>query len=155
MMSVWWDWKDVVSFELLPRNQTINLDVYCCQLNKLNASAVKENRPELVNRKGVSFHHDNATPYTSLATRKKLLRLGWEVMLHPPYRPDLAPSDYYLFRSLQNSLNCKTFNDDEAVKSPLVQLFANKDQKFCKRAIMKLPERVQKVIKQNGKYNIG
>ena len=23
MMSVWWDWKDVVFFELLPRNQTI------------------------------------------------------------------------------------------------------------------------------------
>ena len=28
-----------------------------------------------------------------------------KVMLHPPYNPDLAPSDYYLFRSLQNSLN--------------------------------------------------
>ena len=32
---------------------------------------------------GVFFHHDNATPHTSLATRQKLLRLGWEVMLHP------------------------------------------------------------------------
>ena len=33
-------------------------------------------------------------------------------MLHPPYSPALAPSDYYLFRSLQNSLSGKTFNDD-------------------------------------------
>ena len=55
---------------------------YCHQLKKLNA-AVKEKRPELVNRKGVIFHHDKATPHTSLATRQKLLRL-WEVMLHPP-----------------------------------------------------------------------
>ena len=153
MLSVWWDWKGVVFFELLPRNQTINSDVYCRQLNKLNA-AVKEKRPELVNRKGVIFHHDNATPHTSLATRQKLLRLGWEVMLHPPYSPDLAPSDYYLFRSLQNSLNGKTFNDDEAVKSHLVQFFADKDQKFYERGIMKLPERWQKVIEQNGKYII-
>ena len=84
---------------LLPRNQTINLDVYCRQLNKLNA-AVQEKRPEMVNRKGVIFHHDNATSHTSLATRQKLLRLIWEVMLHLPYSPDLAPSDYYLFRSL-------------------------------------------------------
>ena len=92
--------------------------------------------------------------HTSLATCQKLLRLGWEVMLHPPYSPDLAPSDYYLFRSLQNSLNGKTFNDDEAVKSHLVQFFANKDQKFYERGIMKLPERWQKAIEQNGKYII-
>ena len=90
-------------------NQTINSDFYCRQLKKLNAT-VKEKQSELVNRKGVIFHYDNATPYTSLATCQKLLRLGWEMMLYPPYSPDLAPSDYYLFQSLQNSLNCKIFN---------------------------------------------
>ena len=120
MLSVWWDWEDVVFFELLPRNQTTNSDVYCRQLNKLNA-AVKETRPELVNHKGVIFYDDNATQHTSLATRQKLLRLGWEVMLPPPLTLGLAPSDYYLFRSLHNSLNGKTFNDDEAAKSHLVQ----------------------------------
>ena len=118
VLSVWWDWKGVVFFELLPRNQTINLDVDCRQLNKLNA-VVKEKRPELVNRKGVIFHHDNATPHT----RQKLLRFGWEVVLLPPYSPDLAPSDYYFFRFLQNSLNGKNFNDDEGVKSHLVPFF--------------------------------
>ena len=60
----------------------------------------------------------NHTPHTSLATGQKLLRLGREVILHPPYSPDdRAPPDYYLFQSLQNSLNGKTFNDGEAVKS--------------------------------------
>ena len=47
---------------------------------------------------------------TSLVTRKKLLELGWEVMPHPPYSPDLAPSDYHLFRSFQNHLNGKIFD---------------------------------------------
>ena len=75
-------------------------------------------------------------------------------MLHPPYCPDLAPSDYHLFRPLQNSLNGKSFNDDEAVKSLLVQFFAEKDQKFYEPGIMKLPKRSQKVIEQNGKYII-
>ena len=153
MLSVWWDWKGVEFSELLPRNQMINLNVYCCQLNKLNA-AVKGKQPELVNRKDVIFHHDNATPHTSVATRQNLLRLGWKVMLHPSYSPGIVPSDYYLFRSLQNSLNGKTFNYDEAVKSHLVQFFADKDQKFCERGIMKLPERWEKVIEQNGKYII-
>ena len=73
-------------------------------------------------------------------------------MLHLPYSPDLVPSDYYLFWSLQICLNGKTFNDDEAVKSYLIQFFADEDQKFYKRGIMKLPERWQKVIEQNKKY---
>jgi len=51
-------------------------------------------------------------------------------------------------------LNGKTFNDDDAVKSYLVQFFASKNQKFYERGIMKLIERWQKVIDQNGKYII-
>ena len=73
-------------------------------------------------------------------TRQKLLELGWDVLPHPPYSPDLAPSDYFLFRSLQNSLNDKNFNNDD-IKSYLIQFFANKNQKFYERGIMMLPER--------------
>ena len=82
------------------------------------------------NRKGVVFHHDNARPHTFLVTRQKLLELGWDVLPHPPYSPDLAPSDYFLFRSLQNSLNAKNFNNDDDIKSYLIHFFANKNHKF-------------------------
>ncbi|CAK9827264.1 Histone-lysine N-methyltransferase SETMAR [Anthophora retusa] len=153
MLSVWWDFKGVVFFELLPRNQTINSDVYCRQLDSLKES-IKQKRPELVNRNGVVFHHDNARPHTSLVTRQKLIELGWDVLPHPPYSPDLAPSDFHLFRALQNSLRGITFNSDEAVNQHLVQFFADKDRSFYKRGIMKLPERWQKVIEQNGQYII-
>ena len=73
-------------------------------------------------------------------------------MPHPPYSADLAPSDYYLFRSLQNYLNGKTFDSNEAVKNELIQFFASKNQTFCESGIMKLTERWQKVIEQNGQY---
>ncbi|GFV91594.1 histone-lysine N-methyltransferase SETMAR [Trichonephila clavipes] len=85
---------------LLPDNTTINSEVYCHQLDKLNG-ALQQKRSKLINRKGVVFHQDNATPHTSLVTRQKLLQLEWDTMPHPPYSPDLAPSDFYLFRSLQ------------------------------------------------------
>ena len=98
MLSAWWDFKGIVYFKLLLRNQAINLNVYCHQLMKLDKE--KEKRPELATRKGVTFHQDNDRPHTFLVTRKKLLELGWEVMLHTPYSPDLTPSDYHLFRSL-------------------------------------------------------
>ncbi|KAG9435528.1 Ammar1 transposase [Apis mellifera carnica] len=140
-----------LSILLLPPNRTINSVVYIEQLTKLN-NAVEEKRPELTNRKGVVFYHDNARPHTSFVTRLKLLELGWDVLPHPPYSPDHAPSDYFLFRSLQNSLNSKNFNNDDDIKSYLIQFFANKNQKFYERGIMMLPERWQKVIDQNGQH---
>ena len=76
-------------------------------------------------------------------------------MPHSPYNPDLAPSDYHLFHSLQNNLNGKTFDLNEAIKNELIQFFASKKQTFYESGIMKLTERWQKVIEQNGQYIIG
>ena len=108
--------------------------------------AFKKERPKLANRKGIVFHYGNARPHTSLATRTKLLELDWEVMSHPPYSPDLAPSDYHLFRSLQNFLIGKNFSNNDDLKSQLAEFFAIKDQKFHQHRIMKLPGRWEKVI---------
>ena len=127
--------------------------MYCQQLDSLNKSIIQK-RPELINRKGVVFHHDNARPHTSLITRQKLLELGWDVLPHPPYSPDLAPSDFHMFHALQNSLRVITFASDEAVNQHLVQFFADNDRSFYERGIMKLNERWQKVIEQSGQYII-
>ena len=75
-------------------------------------------------------------------------------MSHPLYSPDLATSDYHLFRSLQNHLNGKTFDSNEAVKNELIQFFASKNQTFYESGIIKLTERWQKVIEKNGQYII-
>ncbi|GFU66559.1 putative DD34D transposase [Trichonephila clavipes] len=92
MLYVWWDFKGIVfCLELLLDNTTIHLEVYCHQLDKLN-DALQQKRSELINRKGVVFHQDNARRHTSLVTRQKLLQLEWDTMPHPPYSPHLAPS---------------------------------------------------------------
>jgi hypothetical protein len=44
----------------------------------------------------VLFLHDNAPAHQALATQKKLVYLGFHCLDHPPYSPDLAPSDYHL-----------------------------------------------------------
>ena len=98
-MCICWDWKGVLYDELLLENQTINSNKYCSQLDQLKVS-LDEKRPELLNRKHIIFHQDNARLHVSLMTRQKLLQLGWEVLIHPPYSPDIAPSNFHLFWSL-------------------------------------------------------
>ena len=126
MLCIRWDWKGVLFYELLPENQMINSNKYCSQLDQLKAT-LNEKCPELVNRKCIISHQDSARPHISLMTGQKLLQLGWEVLIH---LPDIAPSDFHLFRSSQNSLNGKNFNSLEDCKRHLEQFFAQKDKKF-------------------------
>lgn len=151
LLCIWWDWKGIIYYELLPYGQTLNSDLYCQQLDRLKL-AIDQKRPELANRRGVVFHQDNARPHTSIVTRQKLRELGWEVLMHPPYSPDLAPSDFHLFLALQNFLSDKKFASREDCENRLLEFFANRDQDFYERGIMKLPLKWQQIIEQNGAY---
>lgn len=153
MLCIWWDYKGVIYYELLPENETITSKIYCEQLDRLRANIAKK-RPEKANRRGISFHHDNARPHTSLITRQKLLDFSWDVLPHPPYSPDLAPSDYHLFRSLQNSLNGKKFTNKDALINHLDRFFVDKPKTFWEKGIFDLPNRWTKVVEQSGVYII-
>jgi histone-lysine N-methyltransferase SETMAR len=59
--------------------------------------------------------HDSAPAHRALATQKKLACLGFHCLDHPPYSPDLAPSDYRLFPGLKKQLKCCNFSSDAEV----------------------------------------
>ncbi|GFV37128.1 histone-lysine N-methyltransferase SETMAR [Trichonephila clavipes] len=112
----------------------MNANLYCNKLDKLNAG-IKEKRPALASRKGIVFNHDNARPHTAMVTQQKLNALGWEVLGHPPYSPAIAPSDYYMLRSLQNYLTGKKFKSFERVSKAVADYFNSKDENFYKIGI--------------------
>ena len=59
--------------------------------------AIAEKRPKYATRhEAIIFHHDNARPHVAIPVK------------NPPYSPHLAPSDYHLFRLMQNALTGNT-----------------------------------------------
>jgi hypothetical protein len=62
---------------------------------------------------GVVLLHDNARPHIAVHSRALLEHFNWELFDHPPYSPDLALSDYYLFTYLKNWLSSQRFNNIE------------------------------------------
>lgn len=151
MLCIWWDMKGIVHHELLRRNQTINAEVYSAQLHRLD-KAILQNRPD--RHHNVLLQHDNARPHTARLTKMALEELGWEVLPHPPYSPDLAPSDYYLFRSLSNALKDISFDKEDELQNWLHEWFASKPSRFFKQGFEKLPCRWEEVISNGGDYII-
>ena len=145
MLSVWWGVKGIIHWELLPAGCNITADLYCQQLDRVAAKLLgKQDR--------IYFLHDNARPHVAKSTREKLLKLGWITIPHPPYSPDLAPTDYHLYRSLSDYLREKKFDDENDLKMDLVKFFGQKSRGFYEHGILSLPERWRQVIDNNGAY---
>ena len=57
---------------------------------------ITKKQPQMKKKK-VLFHQDNAPCHKSIATMAKLHELHFRLLLYPPYSPDLAPSNYWLW----------------------------------------------------------
>ncbi|GFT61776.1 histone-lysine N-methyltransferase SETMAR [Trichonephila clavipes] len=75
LLCIFWYWKIITYYELLPYVQTLNSDIYCQQLDHLKL-VFYHKWPKLANKRGVVFHQDNARPHTSVGTRQKLWENG-------------------------------------------------------------------------------
>jgi len=57
--------------------------------------------------------HGNAPVHMSRVAQAIVKDIGFEQLSYPPYSPDLAPSDFYLFRHLKQHLRGMRFFDDD------------------------------------------
>ena len=65
--------------------------------------------------RGVLLLQDNAPAHTSQVAMTAATECGFEVLPHPPYSPDMAPSDFYLLPKLKANLCGTQFGSNEGV----------------------------------------
>lgn len=53
--------------------------------------------------KSIISHHDNAANHTSTVAKAAIDKTSFDLLEHPPYSTDLAPSDYSLFPKLSET----------------------------------------------------
>ena len=152
MLCSWWDQIGVIYYELLQSNETITSERYPQQLMQLSRSW-KFKRPQYAKRHAkVIFQHDNARPRVAKVVKGTLEALNQDVVSHPPYSPDIAPSDYNLFPKMDHGLAEQHFTSYEEAKNWVDSWIASKDEEFCKRGIRVLPERWSNVVERDRNY---
>uniref|UniRef100_A0A8R1HZE0 Histone-lysine N-methyltransferase n=1 Tax=Caenorhabditis japonica TaxID=281687 RepID=A0A8R1HZE0_CAEJA len=135
LLFCFWEAKGMLYYELLPQRRTVNATTYSNQLASL-ALALREKRPR---RPAVYLLHDNARPHVAKATQATLQELIYDTVPHPPYSPDIAPSDYHLFRPLKIFLKEKRFAKYEDLKMAVFDFFDSTSAAFWKKGIDDLP----------------
>ena len=113
MLTIFWDARGVLYTEFLIKGSTVNSDRYCATLRSLKEHICRI-RPE---RNKFILHHDNASPHCSAQTQDAMTSLKFTLVSHPPYSPDLASPDLWLFPKLKETLKGQHFSSDAKVEA--------------------------------------
>jgi histone-lysine N-methyltransferase SETMAR len=150
MATVFWDYEGVILIDVLLRGETINSDVYVEALKKLKKRFWRVRPHKDVTK--VLLHHDKARPCTSLHTQEAITKLQWTVLPHPPYSPDMAPSDYHNFSPLKDAIRGKKFEDDEEVISEVKRWLRQRPAEWYREGIQALTSWWRNAIDSEGDY---
>ncbi len=119
MLVTFCDWKGMIHHEFV-HGRTVNTELFIQILGRFE-TALRMKRPRTHHR--YFLHMDNASPHTSRDTRLHLLFRGVCTITHPPYSPDLAPSDFWLYPRLKRGLKGRWFRSlddlEEAVEQEI------------------------------------
>jgi len=146
-VDCFWNSVRVVLADFLAEETTINSQRYIETL-----TALKRRIERIGIRNETLLQHDNARPYTSAATRDVIQRLDFSALPHPPYSPDLAPSNFHLFPKLKAHLKGQRFSCEEEVNSAVRKWFQKQNTNFFKDGFQKLVQRWRKCIEVPGDF---
>ena len=150
MASIFWDAKGILLINYLNRGATITGQYYADLISNLR-EAIKSKRRGML-RRGVLFHQDNAPVHKSQVAMAAIRDAGFEILDHPPYSPDLAPSDFHLFSKLKESLRGQRFQTDDDVMAAVNEWFQEQTEEFFLHGIKGLEHRWVKCIERQGDY---
>ncbi|XP_053949369.1 histone-lysine N-methyltransferase SETMAR-like [Anastrepha ludens] len=146
LASIFWDACGVIFIDYLEKGKTVTGEYYASFLDRLNDETKKKRHP--LAKKKVLFHQGISPAHKSTNAMAKL----HELLPHPPYSPDLAPSDYWLFKNLKRWLQGQRFRSNEEVEWEADAYFEGLSIDHFSKGIKMLEDRWEKCIAPEGTY---
>ena len=143
-LSLFWEMKGVILTDYYEGN--ISGSSYADLLGK--ARSVRRKNP----RQNLWLLHDNPPVHTSNVAKDQIVKLGFLMADHPPYSPDLAPSDFWFFQHLKKHLRGNKYSCAADLKESVNDFIENCQQTFYEQAFAELVKRWKKCVEKNGGY---
>ena len=103
-------------------------------------------------RRRFTLLHNNASSHTSAQTAEFLSTQSIDLMSHPPYSPNLAPNDFFLFPYVKNKMRGQRFTTPEegldTFRIHVLKMLQSERQKYFENWF----KRMQMCIDLNGEY---
>ena len=151
MMIPFFDSKGMIYLHWVPSGQTVNKEYYVEVLREFKKGFHRK-RPALFTSGQWHFHQDNALVHNSIHVSNYLTEMGIKTVCYPPYSPDLAPCDFWLFPKLKENLRDSRFETIEEMKEAVMRVMDTFTLEDFQGAFQKLVEQYNKCIAARGEY---
>ena len=149
MATVFWNAQGIIMLDFLAKKSTITVAYYANLLDQLRTVIREKRRGKL----SILLQQDNARVHTCKIAMDAVERNRNELIPHPVYSPDLAPSDCFLFPNLKKDIRGRHFRSNEEVVAAVEEWVRDKDPGFFSSELMALEHRWSKCIILEGNYS--
>ena len=148
LVTVWWSAAGLIHYNFLNPGKTITSEKYAQQIIKMHQkpNACSQNW----STKWAQFF--STTMCVAQPILQKLNELGYEVLPHLPYSPDLSPTSFHFFKHLDNFLHAKCFHKQEEAENAFQEFVKSQSTDFHATGINQLISCWQKCVNCNGSY---
>jgi transposase len=153
MLIVFFDAEGAIHREFVSERQKVNAEFYVGVLGRLLKRIRRVRTAKFQSGEWFLFR-DNAPSHNGAIVKQFLANRNVAVLHHPPYSPDLAPADYFLFPKFKFPLKERHFQTVEEIQCAVTRELKKKKKTAFLEGMKKLKERANRCIDQGDMYCI-
>ena len=111
----------MIYLQWIPTGQTVNKE-YSVEVLKQPMKRFRQKRTALFKLGPWHLHQDNAPVHNSILVTDYLTKMGIKTIPHPPYSPDYASFDFWLFPNLKEKLRGCRYETIEEMKEAVTKV---------------------------------
>lgn len=151
MMTIIWGVHGFFIVDFLPQGESYDSPYFIANI----LQPLFEKKQEIwssSNKKSIWLHLDNSHVHNSKLCHQKYIEFGFRRAPHPPYSPDVAPSDFYLFGFIKEKLKGRKFTSLDELKEAVLEILGTITQAKRKEVFQEWINRCEWIIQQSGAY---
>jgi len=151
MLVIFFDWQGVIHKEFVLEGETINAVYYKGVMERL-LNRIRRVRPGMCQSGDWFLLHNNAPSPNETIIKQFLAQRKVTVHDRPPYSPDLAPADYFLFPKVKSHLKGRHFDSISDIQKAVTSTLNTIAKDDFHKGIQTLYDRANLCVQLEGMY---